>query len=296
MIEAKKLRVVTVMTAVFLFLSIASYATLSRNRFEHSYPFPEFETMMGMCEELIERAFANEQWQIVQDLYNKHLINNQHYAKTPRIPKIIHHIWLGSPLPQEYKILRETWMRHHPGWTFMLWTDKEIDEFNLKNRHLYDEATNYGAKSDIARYEILYEIGGLYVDTDFECLKPFDPFHHSCDFYAGLAAWDNVLSFNGLIAAVPGHPVLKECIDNIKPMPENETPAQLHFRTGPDYFTRCYFAAMKNYDGPSILFPAKYFYPWPHHKREEKSRKEILRWVRPESFAIHHWHVSWVTT
>ena len=33
-----------------------------------------------------------------------------------------------------------------------------------------------GEKSDIFRYEILYRFGGVYVDTDFECIKPFECF------------------------------------------------------------------------------------------------------------------------
>jgi mannosyltransferase OCH1-like enzyme len=29
-------------------------------------------------------------------------------------------------------------------------------------------------KTDILRFEILYQFGGLHKDTDFECLKPID--------------------------------------------------------------------------------------------------------------------------
>ena len=67
--------------------------------------------------------------------------------------------------PEKHKAFRETWMQNHPGWEFRLWTDADIEAFGLTNKRLYDETPNYGAKSDIARYEILYRIGGLYVDT-----------------------------------------------------------------------------------------------------------------------------------
>ncbi len=39
----------------------------------------------------------------------------------------------------------------------------------LQKHGAYDQADNYGFKSDIARYEILYRFGGVYVDTDYEC-------------------------------------------------------------------------------------------------------------------------------
>jgi mannosyltransferase OCH1-like enzyme len=38
----------------------------------------------------------------------------------------------------------------------------------------FDRASNFGEKSDIWRYEILFRLGGVYVDTDFECVRPFD--------------------------------------------------------------------------------------------------------------------------
>ena len=40
------------------------------------------------------------------------------------IPRIIHHIWLGSALPERFAFLRQTWIDRHPvegGWTHMLW-------------------------------------------------------------------------------------------------------------------------------------------------------------------------------
>ena len=37
---------------------------------------------------------------------------------------------------------------------------------------LIDSIENKGCKSDILRYEILYQYGGIYVDTDFESIKP----------------------------------------------------------------------------------------------------------------------------
>ena len=42
-----------------------------------------------------------------------------------------------------------------------------------------------------------------------------------------------------------------------------------------------------------VAFPVGYFYPWPNSAREQNSREQIKKWIRPETFAIHHWHVSW---
>jgi len=148
----------------------------------------------------------------VRDLYNTHLIKSPEYSVEPRIPKIIHQIWLGNPFPEKWLWLRETWLKNHPDWQYILWTEKEIEEFGLTNQKLYDQATNYGEKSDIARYEILYRYGGLYVDTDFECIKSFDPLHHYCDFYAGTEYISRFITFNGLIGCRKHHPIMKNAL------------------------------------------------------------------------------------
>jgi len=249
---------------------------------------------IGISEKYHKKAFSRSDWKIVRMLYNEHVLNNPKWSDKPRIPKIIHHIWLGSPFPEKYKVLYETWKKNHPDWEFILWTDEDIEAFGLTNKDVYDETPNYGARSDIARYEILYRIGGLYVDTDFECLKSFDVLHHCCDFYSGAAAWDQVLIYCGLIGSAPGHPILKKCINSVRVRGnKKETCDDIQNRTGPYFLTRCFFNAVKDCTGPTVIFPSTYFYPWPHYEANNRNRDWIMRRVKPETFAIHHWHVSW---
>ncbi len=111
------------------------------------------------------------------------------------------------------KSLETTWIKNHPDWEYKLWTEKEIDALSLKNREMYDYAVNYGEKSDIARYEILYRFGGVYVDTDFESYKPLDTLHQAYDFYIGIQPLDtgHVQLGIGIIGSRPGHPLLESC-------------------------------------------------------------------------------------
>jgi inositol phosphorylceramide mannosyltransferase catalytic subunit len=235
----------------------------------------------------------NPQWKLIICNYQDHIINNLMYAVEPSIPKIIHQIWLGSPLPERYQNVQQTWKDYHPEWQYILWTDSDIEALVLANKEAYDAAPNYGEKSDIARYEILYRFGGLYVDSDFECLQSFDIFHHCCDFYAGVAYGAIPVIYNGLIGAVPGHPILKACVENIVCFNgENEPFATLE-RTGPAYFTRCFFSQIATCTDRSVIFPVTYFYPWPDFDRYNRSREHIWSYIRPESYAVHHWHTSW---
>lgn len=279
-------------TSLFFILSIHTIAlsSLIPNHF-----FVNFDKSMSRNRRYNKNTAAkNKDWQKLKSLFNEHIINNLKYAETPRIPKIIHQVWLGSNgnLPEQYKKFQKSWIEKHPDWQYILWTEKEIDAFGLKNRKLYDETNNYGVKSDIARYEILYRIGGLYVDTDFQCLKSFNVFHHICDFYAG-SCMGNVEVMIGLIGAKPGHPILKECIENVQPKrKEKETAMDIIKRTGPQFFTKCFLRVMENYIGPAVSFPMTYFYPV-SNEYCGKMPKNLSPWINKETFAVHHWGFSW---
>ena len=229
-------------------------------------------------------------WHKVKTLYDKYIKENINYQETPLIPKKIHQIWLGGPLPEKYKKFQQSWIENHPDWEYKLWTDKDIEELNLINIKYYKNGKNLGEKSDIARLEILYRFGGLYIDTDFECLRPFDILHHCCEFYAGCDAINTFVVYNGLIGSKPNHPILKRSIENI---PTSTHHRETMFKTGPHFLTGCILQELMSCDQPWIIFPTTYFYPWPCRHRNNNKREEIEKWIKPESFAIHHWYVSW---
>lgn len=89
------------------------------------------------------------------------------------IPKIIHQIWIGDQTKRPSKLM-QTWMDFHPTWDYFLWTEKEIKEFELLNRSQFDNHPTFPGKADIARYEILYRLGGFFIDADSICIKPMD--------------------------------------------------------------------------------------------------------------------------
>lgn len=53
------------------------------------------------------------------------------------IPKIVHHIWLGSSLPARAAAMRATWEYHHlssDGWRFILWDDAAVAQVLAESR------------------------------------------------------------------------------------------------------------------------------------------------------------------
>ncbi len=158
-------------------------------------------------------------------------------AKKPRIPHTIHFIWLGpKTFPTESIKNVQSWAKKHPDWTIYFWTDSPtrplpiptmkrrlVAEYSFGDLEKYiPQTNNWGEKSDLMRYIILYNEGGIYVDHDCLCYKSFKNlaqffhfvtcferphYHQSVDTF--------VLPSNGLIAARPKHPILKSCIERI---------------------------------------------------------------------------------
>ena len=88
------------------------------------------------------------------------------------IPKIIHYCWFGgNPLPMDVKKCIESWKEKCPDYEIKCWDESNFDV----NAHPFTKAA-YEAKawafvSDYARLRVVYDNGGIYLDTDVELLK-----------------------------------------------------------------------------------------------------------------------------
>lgn len=91
------------------------------------------------------------------------------------IPKIIHYCWFGkNPLPEEAEKYINTWKKYCPDYRIIEWNE---DNFDVnQNRYCKEayEAKKWAFVSDYARLKVLYEYGGVYMDTDVEMCKPLD--------------------------------------------------------------------------------------------------------------------------
>jgi inositol phosphorylceramide mannosyltransferase catalytic subunit len=232
-------------------------------------------------------ACSSSEWKVARQLYRRNYVNTD--GET-RIPKIIHQIWLGGKLPEKYLPLVLTWQNVHPTWIHQLWTDEDIRTLELSPRiqHAFDTCTNIGMKADIIRYHILDIFGGLYVDTDFECLKPFDDLRY-LEFFTGIAYDRDFTLYNGLIATVPKHPIIKSCL-NVGAYSGNN-PTKIMEATGPYHLTKCFNKNAFIDTKGVVAFPMDFFYPLPNNKRREEDTK---KYIKPVSYGIHYWDVSWL--
>jgi len=279
------------MPQLFLALLLA-LCTLPLHASEKTPTFDE--SMKESCAYSPTFSRRSPKWRRLHTMYENYL--QRPLSSTPLIPHTIHFIWLGSALPARCEAFIATWRLLHPDWTICVWRDQDVDAFQMHNRAAFDAAKNYGEKSDIWRYEILDRFGGVYVDTDFECLKRFDDIHARCTFYTGVAYDRKAILYNGLIGAAPSHPIMKACIQAIRVGPGNNIPHEIMARTGPYFFTRHFFKNIRACSDTTVVFPVSYFYAFPGHLRKKFKRAEQIkrRWRQPESRALHYWGCSWV--
>lgn len=177
-----------------------------------------------------------------------------------KFPRTIHQVWMGPKrIPPEMRVLMGTWRKANPSYNYILWTDKELAGLDMTLRKYFEEATNYGRKSDIARFEILQKYGGLYVDTDMECVKPFEPLYEAVGDkevfvgYEGMTVQFQHSICTALMASLPNskllETIIKECPASIE-----ESHKQTHldaveinsYGAGPSFLTRmvwkCHFS------------------------------------------------------
>jgi hypothetical protein len=195
-----------------------------------------------------------------------------------KIPRILHHIWLGSqPLPAEHGPWIETWKRHHPKWEHRLWTEENLP-LNPLRPEVLERLRAPVERADILRLEILYTHGGVYLDTDLECLRPLDDILEGQTF-VGVSHKQGRIT-NTAIAAIPAHPLLDRAMHEIKPL---ET-----YWTGSS-------EALKDVAGPRLLqkllpeFPdIVLLEPYMFFPSNEEDRKRAI--------AVHHMARVWHNT
>lgn len=228
-------------------------------------------------------------WSLLAKLYENNYMNGVDKSKAV-LPKKIHQIWLGSPIPEKYKIWGETWKKHNPDWEYRLWTDDDVYDLGLPNLEVYNSITNYGAKSDVLRYHILNKFGGIYIDTDFECLKSFDSLRY-LEFFTGVGYPTKPELYVGIIGCIPHHPIMEKVVEEVNKISKDIVAAEILKATSSIFFTNNFFEVVSQYQPGIVAFPPDYFYPFPNSKGHE--HKDGKKFIKPISLALHHWEVSW---
>ncbi|MGN0729946.1 glycosyltransferase family 32 protein [Treponema sp.] len=133
-----------------------------------------------------------------------------------KIPKIIHYCWFGeNPLPELAEKCLASWRKFFPGYEIKEWNESNYDVRKIPYIAQAYDAKKYAFVSDYARFDILYQYGGIYFDTDVEVIRSLDDIIEQGAF-AGVERTGCAGSLNaGLgIASPAASPVYKEILDS----------------------------------------------------------------------------------
>lgn len=132
------------------------------------------------------------------------------------IPRTLHQTWKREEVPARFRAAQQSWRDAHPDWEYRFWTDGDLEEL-VRTRApellaLYRSYPYAIQRVDAARYVILRELGGLYVDLDVHCLRPVDDL---LDARVVLARTTPFGVSNQFMLSVPHHPLFRHAVASL---------------------------------------------------------------------------------
>lgn len=139
------------------------------------------------------------------------------------IPKTIHYCWFGGkPKPRAVQRCIDSWRKYCPDYEVKEWNEGNFDVYVLPYTRDAYQAGKYAFVSDVARFWVLYQEGGVYFDTDVEVIRPIDDLVERGAFmgWEKADALGNMHVAPGLGLAAPKHfPFYKEVLDGFASLP-----------------------------------------------------------------------------
>jgi mannosyltransferase OCH1-like enzyme len=209
------------------------------------------------------------------------------------IPHLIHQTWKTASVPLRWRHLVRSVKRNHPGWTYRLWTDEEMDTHVAANHPdlhpVYRAFEKNVMRADVFRYVVMHDLGGLYCDLDYEFLRPYPYGDAQVVLGEERSPGDGHQQVaNYVFASVPGHPLWKDMLDDLVANPPIVTTVDdIVGATGPGFLSDIFLANRERYEGV-VLNPKPVFSP-----TRARGAKESARLMETGAYGIHHAWGSW---
>ena len=198
------------------------------------------------------------------------------------IPRILHRLWLGpEPLSARQERWAESWRKLHPEWEHKVWTAQNLPD--LINGPEFAGARDFQQRMEIASYELLHRFGGVWVDADFECLRPLDGLLAGEECVLGEESPGRIC--HGLLAGVPGHEFFKHLTRSVRNSLRDHAGKPAVEQTGANFVTR----HLRDRWDVTVL-PPRYFHPHPHAEGTNGKRRSRAA----QTYAQHHPSPRWV--
>ena len=202
------------------------------------------------------------------------------------IPKVIHYCWFGgNPLPKSAIKCINSWKKYCPDYQIVQWDESNFDIHCNEYCEKMVAKKKWAFLSDYVRLKVIYENGGIYMDTDVQVIKPLD-YLLGRGPYMGFENTGRVATGLGF-AAEARNPIIQENMeyyekltdfDNLKSCPFITTEIlEKHGLTSD-------VTQIQSVDG-IFIYPEEYLCP--------KNERTGLTNVTKNSVSIHQFDASW---
>ena len=226
---------------------------------------------------------------LVRELYEKQ--DFEFTVGEQIIPRKLHYCWVGGKeIPDQLKRYMESWSKFCPDYEIIRWDENNYDF--LKHPYMAGayKAKKWGFVPDYARLDIVYNEGGIYLDTDVEIVKTFDVLLQDHAFFSCSC---NLVNPGNGFGAIPKCSFVKELRDRYDAYDFTNRDGSLNLRVCHYYqnpvFTAKGFVLNNTYqkrDG-IVLYPSEIGDPFgPQHLYDSRTNR---------TRSIHRGSWSWVS-
>uniref|UniRef100_A0A1I8FWN5 Glycosyltransferase family 32 protein n=1 Tax=Macrostomum lignano TaxID=282301 RepID=A0A1I8FWN5_9PLAT len=188
------------------------------------------------------------------------------FNSSARIPRILHQAFASEMVYENYLPYINSCMALNPDWTYYLWRDSDAEalissaypEFLAK----YKKYSDVLERADSIRYIVLHHFGGIYLDMDVQCVRPFFPALENFNSFLDQERIEQTNIFwgwpfsvmNSAMGSAPGHPFFREVINE---MLHKSQIGNAFATTGPAILTQVYkqYTAVKPAVPVTLLEP-----------------------------------------
>lgn len=211
------------------------------------------------------------------------------------IPKKIHYCWVGgNPLTPLAEKCIASWKKYCPDYEIIRWDESNYDFSKNKYMQQAYKAKKWGFVPDYARLDLIYQYGGIYLDTDVELIKSLDKVLDN-ESFSGVESdkQGKLIVALGLgFGAEAGHPLIKEMMEEYDKLSFINEDGTLNLVGSPIYQTAFLVKRGMVYTKKiqkvceMTVYPKEYFNP-----TDLDTGKIILE---QNTISIHHYAGSWL--
>lgn len=211
------------------------------------------------------------------------------------IPKILHYCWFGNGvMPDLVLSCLASWRKYLPDYKIVVWNEENFDV----NQYLFAseayQEKKFAFVADVCRLHALKHMGGIYLDTDVEYLRPLEPYMLQEKAFTGFE--DNLL----LSSAIMGSEKDGKWINDLLLHYHNRSfyleDGRLDVNPNTEIITSFMKAnkglqinnALQKIDQYCTIYPSDFFSP--------KSWKTLKINTTENTYCIHHFAGSWLHT